>query len=158
MVPPNKQPYSSAKDRKSLCVYTWSLSRMCMPVGPCLYTWLIVPRGRLHTHAIFWISSEAVSSSKYRAWYTAENRVGDTKREVHIYTLHNSTDKYRFYAAEFCLPCKLEEMLCSPFSLVLCRSSRGLSWEDSWQMYTVNLGRTDLHRHETWNLLVPSQC
>lgn len=38
-------------------------------------------------------------------------------------------------------------MLCSPFSLVPCLSSRGLSWRDSWQTYTVNLGHTDLHTH-----------
>lgn len=41
-------------------------------------------------------------------------------------------------------PCKLDAMLCSPFLLLPCLSSRGLSWGDSWQTYTVNLGRTDL--------------
>lgn len=46
---------------------TWSLSRMCMPVGPCLYTWLMVPRGIPQTEAIFLMSSAAVSSSKYSA-------------------------------------------------------------------------------------------
>lgn len=49
---------------------TWSLSRMCMPVGPCLYTWWILPNGMSHTDAILRMSSAAVSSSKYRAWYT----------------------------------------------------------------------------------------
>lgn len=47
------------------------------------------------------------------------------------------------------IPCKLEEMLCSPFSLLPCLSSRGLSRGDSWQTYTVNLGRTDLHTQTT---------
>lgn len=61
------------------CVCTWSLSRMCMPVGPCLYTWWIVPSGRLHTHAILRISSAAVSSSRYRAWYTTQK---ETRKEV----------------------------------------------------------------------------
>lgn len=50
---------------------------------------------------------------------------------------HNCEDKYRFYIATkennnpttgaSLLPCKLDVMLCSPFSLVLCLSSRGLS-------------------------------
>ena len=47
---------------------------MCMPVGPCRYTWLMVQRGRLHTDAILRISSAAVKSSRYRAWYTAHTQ------------------------------------------------------------------------------------
>lgn len=62
------------------CPYTWSLRRMSMPVGPCLYTWLIVPSGRLHTHAILRINSAAVSSSRYRAWYTAQKWKGVVQR------------------------------------------------------------------------------
>lgn len=62
-----KDTHDSKLRREGHCVRTWSLSRMCMPVGPCLYTWLIVPRGRLHTHAILRISSAAVRSSRYRA-------------------------------------------------------------------------------------------
>lgn len=145
---PQKLWYSSPNRKEmGLCEWesTWSLSRMSMPVGPCLYTWLMVPGGRLHTHAIFRISSTAVSSSRYRAWYTAH------KKHMLIFT-HCDTqiDKQQFYTAvkeELCAPCKLEEMLCSPFSLVLCPSSRGLSW----QTYTVNLGLTDLHT-QIWNM------
>lgn len=121
--------------------YTWSLRRMSMPVGPCLYTWLIVPSGRLHTHAILRISSAAVSSSRYRAWYTAQKWKGVVQR-----TKPQSLIFFFFF-----LPCKPDEMLLSPFSLVPCLSTTGLSW----QMYIVNLGRTDLHK-QIQNIKVPS--
>lgn len=115
-----------------------------MPVGPCLYTWWILPNGMSHTDAILRMSSAAVRSSKYRAWYTTGTQYRDGVKDLckHVSVLHQ-------YQETFCLPCKLAELWWSPFSIVQCLSSRGLPWGDSWQTYTVSLGRTDLQQEGT---------
>lgn len=139
--------HSKYKEREWVCVCTWSLSKMCMPVGPCRYTWLIVPSGMLHTHAILRMSSAAVSSSRYRAWYTAQKH--QTGFTVMIIITDGIWSLINISSICSSLPCKPEERQCSPFSLVLCLSSRGLSWRDSLQTYIVSLGRTDLHTQKT---------